>query len=505
MQATAVELSLGRLEGEQRGGHLAFRGIPFAAPPVGPLRFLPPRPAEPWKGTRPAVEFGPSAPQPRSQTPGMEPAGPRSEDCLYLNVFTPATDATRRPVMVWIHGGGFTSGSSSQRIYDGGPLAERGDVVVVTINYRLGVLGYLYLEEQGGRQWGATPNAGQLDMIAALGWVRDNVAAFGGNPGDVTVFGESAGAFAIWALLAMPAAQGLFHKAIVQSGAPRVSDPARAAAIAAALVEKLGIAHGHGRELQDVPVERLLEAQPIAARDAGILRGYYPVADGVTLPRPVDAAVASGEAARVPLLAGTTRDEVNLFVPELLRDLDRPMEDARAIEILRKELPEHAADRVPAMLETYRRSRSALGLPHGNRALLGAIQTDFRFRVPMLRLVEAHRAHQPRTYMYLFSYESPAMRGALRACHALELSFVFGTLAAPMQDRFAGSGPEVERLSERMMDAWIAFARSGNPSHPSLGDWPPYDTARRATMVFNRQSRLEDAPLEVERAAWDGI
>lgn len=501
-----VETRQGRVEGESRAGHVAFRGLPFAEPPVGALRFAAPAPPKPWAGVRAAVTFAPSSLQPQAEVQWMEAPGPKSEDCLYLNVFTPAADGAKRPVMVWIHGGGFTHGGASQALYDGGRLAVRGDAVVVTINYRLGALGYLYLDQLGGERWGAAPNCGQLDQIAALTWVRDNIEAFGGDPGNVTVFGESAGSFAVCALLAMPAAHGLFHRAIAQSGASRRNDPEPATKVSAGLLDELGIANGASERLREVSADAIMAAQSRAAlRAPTMMRGYYPVADGKGLARAVPEVIARGEGARVPLVIGTTRDEANLFNYLELRILDEPLEQARAVEMVAPEVPRHAREHLPRMFAVYRESRRKLGLPHGNRAIIHAIQTDLRFRVPCLRVAEAHLAHGPDTFVYLFSHESPASRGALRACHALELPFVFGTLDAPTQDRFAGKGPEVERLSAQMMDAWIAFAHSGNPSHAALDRWERYDTARRPTMVFDRRSRLEHAPLDAERAAWDGL
>jgi para-nitrobenzyl esterase len=494
----------GMVEGEQRSGHVAYRGIPFAKPPVGALRFRAPEPPEDWSGVRAALTYGPSAMQGGSAIMGMSATGPRSEDCLYLNVDTPAVDGKRRPVLFWIHGGGFTLGSGSSPIYDGGPLAERGDVVVVTINYRLGALGYLSLLEHGGERLGASANVGQLDQIAALRWVRDNIEGFGGDPDNVTIFGESAGSFAVCTLLVMPEARGLFHRAVAQSGASlQLTDRYGAAKVTSALLAQLQIAENDVEALWRVPADAIIAAQD-AAGQAVRGRGYFPVLDGKHVPLQPPAAMAAGQSAQVPLIIGTNRDEINLFVMPLLRDLDKPMSDEQACAVLARELPRHAADRVPGLLATYRESRSARGLPHGNRALLGAIQSDFRFRIPAIRYAEAYRAQQAATFMYLFCYESPAMRGALRACHALEIPFVFGTLGAPFQDRFAGKGEAVDRLSERMMDAWLAFARRGSPSM-SHADWIPYDAQRRATLVFDKESRLEDAPYDQERAAWDGI
>jgi para-nitrobenzyl esterase len=231
--------------------------------------------------------------------------------------------------------------------------------------------------------------------------------------------------------------------------------------------------------------------------------GYGPVVDPATLPLQPGEAIASGTCADVPLLIGTNRDEINLFRMAALRELDKPMDEGRALDVLAKQLPRERSSQLGRLLLVYRASRARHGLPHSNRALIGALESDAHFRIPSIRFAEAYRAHQARTFMYLFTYESPSMHGALRACHALELPFVFGTLDAPFQDRFAGSGPAVDALSETMMDAWLSFAKTGNPSNRRAGDWVPYDTERRATMVFDRQTRLEDAPYEEERAAWD--
>jgi para-nitrobenzyl esterase len=498
--STRVQTREGRVEGEQRGGHFAFRGIPYAKPPVGALRFHAPEPPEVWSGVRNARNFGPSAPQGGSETPYMAAYGEQSEDCLYLNVYTAGSEG-KKPVLFWIHGGGFVLGSGSSELYDGGPLCERGDVVVVTINYRLGALGYLYLGAHGGESIGASSNLGQLDQIAALRWVQANIAAFGGDPDNVTIFGESAGSMAVCTLLVMPSARGLFSGAIAQSGASLdLLQPSDAAKNTDAFLNVLGVPAHDLSKLLDLEVSQLVAAQ--SAQGGGL--GYAPVVDPATLPLQPRDAIASGASADVPLVIGTNRDEMNLFRIAALRELDKPMEDSRALDVIAKGLPQ-PTERLSTLLETYRASREGRGLPHGNRALIGAVQSDQRFRIPSIRFAEAYRARQPRTFMYLFTYESPSMRGALRACHALELPFVFGTLSAPFQDRFAGTGPAVAELSETMMDSWIAFAKAGSPTTLRAGDWVPYDAGRRATMVFDVKTRLEDAPFEEERAAWAGL
>jgi para-nitrobenzyl esterase len=504
--STRAQTQYGQVEGEARGAHVVFRGIPFAKPPVGQLRFCAPEAPEAWSGVRATREFAASAVQGEFGAPGVAAEGTQSEDCLYLNVYTKAVGARRRPVLFWIHGGGFTTGGSAMPIYDGAALCERGDVVVVTINYRLGALGYADLRAFGGERMNAAANLGQLDQLAALRWVQTNIESFGGDPNNVTIFGESAGSYAVCSLLVTPAAIGLFHRAIAQSGAALTLATRDSAAKATErLLQNLGIGAHEVERLWQLPAETIVKAQGQVSLEGGLGRGFAPIVDGELIPLQPRDAIERRQCSNVPFVIGTNRDEMNLFVMPLLREIDKPLDDARAVATLGRDLPRHAADRVPGLLEVYRASRARRKLPHGNRALLSAIQGDARFRIPSIGFAEAYRGLQPSTFMYLFTYESPAMRGALRSCHALEIPFVFGTLGAPYQDKFAGKGEAVERLSATMMDSWLSHSLRGNPSHPSAGDWVPYDTTRRATMVFDRKTALEDAPYEEERAAWTGI
>jgi len=496
-----VDTVAGRLEGVQHERHQAFLGIPFAQAPVGARRFGAPQPADGWSGVRAANAFGYSSIQGTHPVPGMAASGPRNEDCLYLNVYTPAADNAKRPVLFWIHGGGFVLGSGSEALYDGGPLATRGNIVVVAIHYRLGALGYLYLGGHGGDAWGASANAGQLDQIAALRWVRDNIAAFGGDPNNVTIAGESAGSMACATLLAMPSARGLFKRAILQSGAAnRIGDAQSGTKLAAAVLAKLGIAEKDAKKILDVSADDILKAQ-LAVPVANMGLAFAPIVDGETVPVNPLEAVASGAARDVDVIIGSNRDEAKLFVAAQRETID----DAKLIERVQRIIPKRAAARAGDLVSAYRTSRTAMNLPATNLDILDAITGDEMFRIPSIRLAEAQRKHQPRTHMYLFTYESPARRGALGACHALELPFVFGTLDAPTQDKFAGKGPAVDTLSANMMDAWIRFAHTGDPSHTGIGAWNAYDASERATMIFGRDSRLERAPFEDERKAWDGV
>jgi len=494
-----VGTEFGKVEGESRGAHERFLGIPYAAPPLGARRWRAPEPPAPWSHTRPALAFAPACPQTPSALPGMA-VGAQDEDCLYLNVYTPRADAKRRPVFFWIHGGGFTAGAGSQALYDGGALAERGDVVVVTINYRLGALGYLALP-------GADANLGQLDQIAALRWTRANIAAFGGDPDRIAIAGESAGGMAVATLLGMPGARGLFRAAIPQSGAAHnVHSPESAARVVESFLEALGRPQADLAALRALPAAQLLEAQGrvLSERRALGLLAFAPCVDPASLPvRPLDA-VREGSARGVALLVGSNRDEVKLFRMGIADSASLTEESlAKRVRagLAASRIDEAHGGRV---IETYRRARAGRASTEPGE-LLDAIDSDRTFRVPAVRLAEAQRAHEPRAFMYLFTWPSPARRSTLGACHALELPFMFGTLDAPTMDRFAGKGPEAELLSARMMDAWIAFTRSGEPGHADLPDWPAYDAGERATLIFDRRCELAHAPLDAERAAWDRL
>jgi para-nitrobenzyl esterase len=500
----------GRVRGRRLpDGVLRFAGIPFAAPPVGERRFRPPAPPDRWRGTRDATTFGPTAPQNPSATELMAGGGrrhPASEDCLTLNVWTPALDDGGRPVMVWIHGGAFTTGSGGVPWYHGTRLAHRGDVVVVTVNYRLGAFGFLHLEEVLGEKYAGSGNLGLLDQVAALEWVRDNINGFGGDPARVTVFGESAGGMSVASLLAMPAAAGLFHRAIAQSGAGHnVSTVERATRVAEDMLTELGGA----AELLDAPVEAILAAQHTIAqrltsaalarkvppRDALALP-FQPVVDGTTLAtRPVDA-VAAGAAATIPLLAGNTAEEWRLFhlMSQLQIDDDRLRRAAAWLV---------GADGAEALIDTYR-----LALPDGGAEdVWVAMSTDWVFRIPAVRLAEAHAkaANEPSTYLYEFAYRSTAFGGVLGASHVVDVPFVFDNLDQPGVELFLGplDGP-AHRLAAVTSGAWLAFARSGRPAHDGLPDWAPYTAERRATMVLDAdRCMLADDPRAAERVVWD--
>jgi para-nitrobenzyl esterase len=506
MSAT-VSIHQGKLEGDDQGGLLSFKGIPFAAPPVGERRWRAPEKPASWTGVRDARRFGPVAHQNRvmlSALSAMVIDGEQSEDCLTLNVWTPGLDGKRRPVMVWIHGGGFTIGASSQPIYDGAVLARRGDVVLVTINYRLGPLGYIRLADVTGGKIPSSGNEGMLDQVAALEWVRDNIAEFGGDPGNVTIFGESAGGMSVGTLLAMPAARGLSHKAIPQSGACHTGAPvARANRTAERVLSKLGVNTGDTAAIRALTPAQLLTGTMLAdgkTPDPELGMAYQPVIDGTHVPRAAIEMVADGSASRVAVMVGSTLEEWKLFslMDPSLQKLDRIGLGAR----MSRRLTAEAADGV---IDSYAKARAQRGESVAPADLFTAIETDRVFRIPGVRLAQVQPRHDARVYSYLFTWPSPAMGGVLGSCHALELGFVFGTNHIPGMSSFAGTGPAAEKLATQMQDAWLAFARSGDPSNESTGEWKRYDEAHRPTMIFGANTKLEDAPRDEERRAWEGV
>jgi para-nitrobenzyl esterase len=487
----AIEVRGGRVQGVRRRDLWVFSGIPYAASPAGPARFRPPAPPEPWPGVRLCDRFGPIAPQAPSLVtalPGAEEEE-QSEDCLSLSVWTPGLDGERRPVMVWIHGGSFVSGSGSSGLYRGGTLAREGDVVVVTINYRLGLLGFLAHPAlagsgpswPGGEEWSGYGNWGLADQVAALHWVHDHIADFGGDPGNVTLFGESAGAMSVVALLAVPEAAGLFHRSIVESGGPYAYTPDQASEVAEQLADHLGVPMTR-QALEQVPSDALVRAavefdqRGGRRNDSGLL--MLPVVDGGLLSEAPAAAVASGSVAGVPLLIGTTRDEMSFFtlgVPALAS-----LDHGGLRHWMRHVTSD--PDDVEAIIAAVTEARSARGEPVTPRDLWVAISTEFIFRVPSVQLADAHAAAaRPGvgTYSYLFTWESPMLDGYLGSCHSLEIPFVFGSVRNPAIQGFAGGGESALALSATMRQAWTAFARTGSP-----GTWSAWEPGLRPTRVL---------------------
>jgi para-nitrobenzyl esterase len=494
-----ADTTSGKIAGRHSHDILLFAGVPFAAPPVGELRFKSPVSHRGWNDVRDATRFGQVAVQVGDSLGaiGAAPAPDWSEDCLFLNIQTPALDDACRPVMVWIHGGAFVNGTGAMPWYDGGNFVRHGDVVVVSINYRLGALGWLELGHLDS-DYATSGNNGLLDQVAALQWVHDNIAGFGGDPGNVTVFGESAGAMSIGALLGTPAAEGLFAKAIAESGAAHnVTSADGAEAVTDAFLHELG----GGLDLaRTAPPAQILAAQKavgeamMAGRIARAVTSasglpFGPVVDGVVLPRHPAQAIAAGSSASVPLLTGTTRDEWNLFGL-----MDKAVTDTETIV---RRLGRFV-DGPEALVDTYRQARPDVGLDD----LFKGIMTDRMFRMPAVRMAEAQAVHQPQhTFMYLFEFASTAFDGRLGSCHALEIPFVFDNLHRPGIELLTGPQPP-QALADAMHAAWIAFARTGSPAHAGIPPWPAYGHDSRATMYFGASAHLENDPAAAERLAW---
>lgn len=509
-RVSAVETTHGVVRGAQAQGLEVFRGIPYARPPLGPLRFRAPEAPEPWKGELDATEFGPAPPQQSdvlAERLGLFPTQPLSEDCLTLNVWTPSVGAGARPVLFWIHGGAFSQGAGSIPLYSGEALARRGDVVVVTLNYRVGALGFLYLGGLGGEADLGGGNFGLLDQLAALRWVQREIAAFGGDPANVTVFGESAGAGSITSLLAMPSAAGLFRRAIVQSASPEgMLDSAEAERRTGIFLGKLGLEKGQLSKLRELPCEALQKAQTECAAEGPYSKGmlYLPVVDGELLPAmPMDR-IAQGSARSVDLMIGTTQDELRLFQ---LTSPPEAMTDQLLELVVAAQLPPTLADaraEASRIIARYRELLAERGEAAAPSDLFCAIQTDLSMRYPSTLLAERQAEHVADTYMYLFTQRSPCEGGSLGACHALDIPFVMGTLDAPGMCDFAGEGDEVLALSEGMMDAWLQFARCGNPGRSGV-PWPRYESGSRSTMSIGKRWRVVNAPFEAERVLWQEL
>ncbi len=504
-EEVVVATRSGDLRARNVGGTWVLCGIPYARPPVGDMRFRPPEPEVPWKGVREAQFLGPIAPQP-DPLPGMSIQGdPTSwdEDCLTLNVWTPGLDDRRRPVMVWIHGGGFTTGSGAQVIYRGERLARRSDVVVVTINYRLGSLGFLTHDQLavGDPGSAARGNWGLLDQVAALQWVRDSIGALGGDPGNVTIFGESAGGMSVAALMCADLAAGLYHKAIIESGPPVSMAFAEAAARAERIAGYCGVDPPMSREGLLVPsagdfvkADQRLGSEVM--RDGAMPLPHLPTVDGHLFGEPLPDLVTAGLEAKVPLLIGTNRDETSFFMAEQL------MGDVLQPERLMKRLARYGGERAAEiLLSAYEKARGGRGQSTTSAAIWTAITTDFVFRLPSLEMARCHQRHAP-VFVYRFDRLSPAFGGVLGSCHALEVPFVFGTVEEEAVQPFTGGGEEVEELSRRMQDSWATFARTGDPSCEGTGTWPTYSDDR-PTMIFGPDVRAVDDPGREERLAWD--
>lgn len=496
--APTVATSAGKIRGVSDSGVFAFKGVPYAASTAAAGRFQPPAKTKPWTGVRDATQLGHRSPQLLSLFHGFVPPEVEAmdrdeamgEDCLVLNVWTPTLDRARKlPVMVWLHGGGFTSGSGGFICYDGTQLAKKHEVVVVTVNHRLSALGYLYLAGLGSERFANSSNVGNLDIVAALEWVRDNIATFGADPANVTIFGQSGGGGKVSSLMAMPAAQGLFRRAIVQSGAAVKGIPRDAASRdAERYLARLNLKPNQADQLLTLPVDQLLKA---SNEGSGPPINWGPVVDGRTLPADPFDPVATPLSGNVPMMIGTVETEVTFFPGQQLEPMDDATFRGKVKQLLRT-----ASDAdVDRVIAAYRKGRP----DRANTDLFLIMSSDATFRAGIL--LEAERKAdqtQSQVYEYYFTWRSPVRDGKLRTFHTLEIPFVFDNVDECKS--MTGSGADRLPLADKMSKAWVAFARTGNPNHAGLTDvWVPYDNVRRATMVFNDKCELLNDPYGSEQ------
>jgi para-nitrobenzyl esterase len=492
---STVTTRQGLVRGTTQDSVCVWRGIPYAKQPVGDLRFRAPQAPESWSGIKEATVFTHVAPQTRRATKETIKQG---EDCLSLNVWSPAADGKKRPVMVWLHGGGFLVGSGGSPLYDGINLAKNGDVVVVTINYRLGALGFLYFDEIKGNKSGFDNNLGIRDQVAALQWVKENIAAFGGDPDMVTIFGESAGAVSVLTLLNVPSAKGLFKRAIVESGSPEfLWQPKTATELTVRYMKMLGISPDHIEDLKTVNKDTLVFVMDRLIsqlmHEPTTVKILWPTIDGIFIPGDLMSAIAAGRAAGVDVMIGTNKDEATLLA---LKRIGITPKNAEGLAPYLANIDSSARRQLTSTYKNYPHKRGVMDMT-----------TDGIFVMPSIKFSEVQTTYAS-TYMYRFDWSSPLLKMVgLRACHGLELPFVFGTLDKGPGKLFAigASKKTIRRISQQMQQSWINFARYGNPNGSSPAVWEKYNSTNRYTMIFDKKSYVSNDPSDFHRKAWGNL
>ena len=480
-----VETAYGSVRGVENNGVHVFRGIPYGASTAGANRFLPARKPEPWTGVRDAFQNGHTATQimPAASAIGfgLRSNAVQGEDCLVLNVFTPGTnDGRKRPVMVWIHGGGYTYSSGTTLVADGTNLARSADAAVVCLNHRLNIFGHLFLAEAGGAKYADSGNIGILDLVAALEWVRDNIAHFGGDPRNVAIFGQSGGGGKVSTLLAMPAAKGLFHRAIVESGSTlKQISREEAHQNTLKLLSRLELKPNQADELQKLPAAKLLDAMTATRIRLG------PVVDGKALPRDPFDPTAPEVSADVPVMIGTAETEGTYFATPDLLSLDESAVRSRLRERLGGD-----SDRIVDLFRTNR--------PKATPSELYFTILAFPTKANVQAERKAALGKAP-AYLYCMNWRTPVQDGTRLSPHCLELPFVFNNVWH--MPELVGTGPEIQPLADKVSGAWAAFARTGNPNHSGIPQWPAFNANQRATMFINNEWKVVNDANREERLA----
>ena len=488
-----VETISGQVRGYSHEGTYIFKGIPYAQAE----RFMPPQKAAPWEGIRSSMTYGPVCPiDPTTQVNDeteflfQHNWGYHNEDCLNLNVWTQhINDDAKRPVMVWFHGGGFSAGSSIELpSYDGENLSKNGEVVLVSVNHRLNALGFLDLSAYG-EKYKASPNVGLMDLVASLEWVKQNIALFGGDPGNVTIFGQSGGGGKVTSLMNAPSARGLFHKAIVQSGSyvETFMDAGVAQRVSAAVLTELNIPEDQVDSLQNVSYKALNDAAMIAQKkvaDAlsaegkpvgGFGIGWNPILDGEFLPYQPSEAAATKLSSDIPLLVGSTKTEFAPFQPQ-----NRSISMEEAKRRMQEQYGDQGENYMAAVKEAYPSTDEPSDY----------IDIDLTFRPAAIRQAKQKAANgEAPVYMYLFTWNSPVLGGVYKSIHCMELPFVFDNIARCQE--MTGGGKQAHELAKKMSQAWINFAESGDPNHEGLPEWPEYTVENGANMIFDDECKVK--------------
>ena len=495
----AVPTASGRVRGVVRFGVNQFWGVPYAASTAGANRFMPPAKIAPWSGVRDCLQVGNRSPQdpdgPISEVFALDRQEPMGEDCLNLNVFTPALGGGNRPVMVWLHGGGFSGGSGNWLLYEGTNLARKEDVVMVSVTHRLNLFGFLYLADLGGgEKWANASNAGMQDVVAALAWIKENIAAFGGNPNNVTVFGQSGGGSKVTTLMAMPSAKGLFHRAIAMSGAQvRGASRENATRGAEQFLARLGLKSNQLDRLESFTWKQLQDAYYAEPRIQGLAAG--PVVDGRSLPRDQWYPDAPAVSADVPLMMGSTETE------DAWNDPPPPLQMPEDEMLTRvKRIVRNDEAKARDMVALYRKTHA--GISNTDVWLIMNADNTRRANAQLLNELKTAQGKAP-SYLYYFSWRSPVHKGQMKSYHTLDIPFALynidqaASMTGAMQDRYA--------LAHRMSAAFASFARTGNPNHADLPNWPAFNTRAYPTMVFGNECKVVNDPNREERLALKAI